>query len=211
MTLTDAAPTSSHPEETADLVRRILDRQPEAEAELVERFSRGVRFLLLQLTRDAARADDLHQETFLLTVQKVRAGELREPDKLAGFIRQTARNLFIAEYRQNAKNPKIHADQAPEPPDPAASPLSTLISRENADIVRQLLAELEPPRDREILFRFFIAEHSKEDICSDFALSSLHFNRVLHRARQRLKDLVTRYYKRQNLPGAQGAVSGGSR
>ncbi|MEM7349188.1 MAG: sigma-70 family RNA polymerase sigma factor [Acidobacteriota bacterium] len=200
--MTPLDPTS--PAAPAELVRRILAGEAQAEVEMVERFSRGVKFLLLELTRDPARADDLHQETFRLALEKVRDGELRDPDKLAAFIRQIARNLFIAEYRKGVKQPTVSgggADDVAPPPDPAPSPLARLLAKENATIVRRLLAELEPERDRQILFRFFIAEHRKEDICAAFDLSSLHFNRVLHRARGRLKDLVQRYHKRQRLPG----------
>ncbi len=48
----------------------------------------------------------------------------------------------------------------------------------------------ETDRDRQILYRFYIAEEDKERICADLDLSSLHFNRVLFRARQRFKDLL---------------------
>jgi RNA polymerase sigma-70 factor (ECF subfamily) len=138
----------------ADLAGRIAEGDPDAERAMVERYSRGVRFLLLELTRDPARADDLHQETFRLVLEKVRGGELREPEKLPAFIRQIARNLFIAEYRKKAKHPKVGGDEAVAiSPDPAPGPQQRLLDRENAAIVRRLLAELEPPRDREILLR----------------------------------------------------------
>lgn len=186
----------------ADLVERIRHGESEAEAAMITRYSRGVRFLLLNLTHDPSRADDLHQETFRLVVEKVRRGELREPEKLPAYIRQLARNLFIAEYRKAAKTPPMSPvdDEAASPPAPSPSPLTQLLHKERASIVRRLLAELKPERDRELLFRFFIAEHPKDEICADLDLSSLHFNRVLHRARQRLKDLLVRYHKRQNLP-----------
>ncbi len=199
-------PDSKPPASPAILVRRIRAGDREAEREMVERYSRGVTFLLLELTGRRDRADDLHQETFRLVLEKVRAGELREPNKLPAFIRQLARNLFIAEYRHQVKRRMVNDDEVlAASPDPAPGPLTRLLHKENAAIVRRLLAELEPRRDREILFRFFIAEHRKAEICADFGLSSLHFNRVLHRARQRLKDLVVRYHKRQSLPSDRGA------
>ncbi len=199
-------PELKPPEDPAELVRRIRAGERAAESEMVERYSRGVTFLLLDLTGDPARADDLHQETFRLVLEKVRAGELREPDKLAAFIRQLARNLFIGEYRQNVKRPVVSGDEAlAVSRDPAPGPQKRLLDKENAAIVRRLLAELEPRRDREILLRFFVAEHPKAEICADFELSSLHFNRVLHRARQRLKNLLVRYHKRHSLPASRAA------
>ena len=184
----------------APLVHRILAGDKTAEGEVFERYARGVRFLLLELTGDPSRADDLHQETFRLVLEKIHAGELREPDRLPAFIRSLARNLFIGEYRQKAKQPVVSNDElAAASPDRSPSPLARLLAKESAAIVRRLLQELEPPRDREILFRFFVAEHRKEEICNDFGLSSLHFNRVLHRARGRLKKLLVRHHKQQSL------------
>jgi RNA polymerase sigma-70 factor (ECF subfamily) len=188
--------------EPAELVRHILAGDPAAEREMVERYSQGVRFLLLQLTRDPAWADDLYQETFRLALEKVRGGELREPDKLPAFLSALARNLFLAQVRRSGKHPEVSGElerEDTEPRDRAPGPLTRLLDKEGAALVRRLLAELEPQRDREVLFRFFIAEHPKEVICADLGLSGLHFNRVLHRARQRLKGLIESHHKQQGL------------
>ena len=74
-----------------------------AESELVARFSRGLLLMLRRLVQNPALADDLHQETLALVIEKIRRGEVREPEKLAGFIRSTARNLFIADRRKEAR------------------------------------------------------------------------------------------------------------
>ena len=56
--------------------------------------------------------------------------------------------------------------------------------------VRCLLAELKPNRDREILFRFYIEEEEKDQICAELGLSADHFKRVLYRARRRFRKLL---------------------
>jgi hypothetical protein len=73
---------------------------------------------------------------------------------------------------------------------PGESPLGGLLARENAAVVRQVLHQLGNERDRQILLRFYIAEEDKDRISADYGLSSLQFNRVLHRARQRYKELL---------------------
>jgi RNA polymerase sigma-70 factor (ECF subfamily) len=175
----------------AALALRIQAGDAAAEAELVDRYSRGVHFLLLDLTRDPARADDLHQETFRLVLEKVRAGELREAEKLPGFIRQLAKNLFIAEYRKRARRGEMDDLESVSPPaDTAPDQLSRVLRQEDARLVRQLLAELHPERDRVVLFRFYLASEPKERICADLGLNDNLFNVILHRARQRFKALI---------------------
>ncbi|MEM7584224.1 MAG: sigma-70 family RNA polymerase sigma factor [Acidobacteriota bacterium] len=203
------APASQQQSSPADLVRRIQAGDAAAEEEVVTRYARGLSFMLLELAGDPARAEDLQQETFRLAIEKVRAGELREPDKLVAFLRSLGRNLFIAEYRRTAKQPLAGGEEAVAlSQDAAPSPLSRLLAKENASIVRRLLSQLEPPRDRELLFRFFVSEHPKDAICADLGLSSLHFNRVLHRARGRLKKLLVGYHKRGKLPMLSGQREG---
>jgi RNA polymerase sigma-70 factor (ECF subfamily) len=55
--------------------------------------------------------------------------------------------------------------------------------------VRKVLGELKSERDRQVLFRFYVAEEEKEKICASLGLTSLHFNRVLFRARERFREL----------------------
>lgn len=184
------------PDPSVELVRRIVSGDPAAEAELVQRFSRALSFLLKRLTRDGAAADDLYQETFRLVIEKVRGGELREAERLPGFVSSMARNLFLGSVRRTGRRQKWQGDaEATETaPDPAPGQLAKLLARERAAAVREMLAELKNDRDREILSRYYIADEPKEDICRDLDLTDLHFNRVLFRARQRYKDLFERRY-----------------
>lgn len=177
-----------------ELVHRIVSGEPEAEAELVQRFSRALSFLLRRLTRDEAAAEDLYQETFRLVIEKVRNGELREPERLPGFVSSMARNLFLGSVRRGSRRQQWHGDsEATETaPDPAPGQLANLLAKERAAAVRGVLAELRNDRDREILSRHYISGEDKEDICRGLELSGLHFNRVLFRARQRFKELYDR-------------------
>lgn len=182
------------PDPSVELVHRIVSGDPAAEAELVQRFSRALSFLLRRLTRDEAAAEDLYQETFRLVIEKVRGGELREAERLPGFVSSMARNLFLGSVRRSGRRQKWHGDaEATETaPDPAPGQLTKLLAQERAATVRHVLVELNNDRDREILSRYYIADEPKEDICRDLELSDLHFNRVLFRARQRYKELFER-------------------
>ena len=202
---------------TAELVERIQAGDRAAEAELIERFSHRLLVMLRHLAGDPALADDLHQETLSLVLQKIRGGELREPERLAGFIRSTARYLLIAHRRKHARfRPLDEAAEESGLPGPAARSEPTAVDRvvaeEEARLVRRLLSELRFDRDRRVLFRYYLADDSKEAICEDLGIDPERFNQILHRARQRLLELWTRAEKRQRLfrevRGMMGRIGG---
>jgi RNA polymerase sigma-70 factor, ECF subfamily len=172
------------------LVASIIAGQPGAEDELVRRYSRGVSVILRHACGDPSLVDDLYQDTFRICIDKIRRGELREPEKLSGFICNVARNLVIGHFRQASR---MAGGAAAAPPewlaDTAPGQLAQLLQKEKAAVVRQVLGELYSQRDRELLYRFYVAEEGKEQICTDLGLSSLHFNRVLYRARERFREL----------------------
>jgi RNA polymerase sigma-70 factor (ECF subfamily) len=180
---------------TTELVRRVEAGDRKAEEELIQRYSRGVTYLLRHLTRDPVLSDDLHQDTFRTVLERVRRGELEDPEKLAGFVHGTARNMARAERRKRLRrgltvSEENHQEQAPwEPADPSPNQETELQWRQEAELARQLLAELRSQRDREVLFRYCVAEQDKELICSTLGLSSLQFNVVLCRARKRFRKL----------------------
>lgn len=181
-------------EVAAELVRRIHQgkgRDAAAETELVRRYSRGLLYMLRRTAGDPALADDLHQETFRVVIERLRERGLEDPERLAGFLHRTAKNLFIGGYRKVVRRKtEGEVDGLEAVPDPAADPHQRAVREEESALVRRLIGELETDRDRQILYRFYIAEEDKERICADLDLSSLHFNRVLFRARQRFKDLL---------------------
>jgi len=185
-----------------DLVRRIQAGDSRAEAELVELYGEGVTFLLRRWTRDRDAADDLFQETFRLAIEKIRHGEVREPDRLPGFLRSLAKNLSTYHYRRAAQRTERETpiETTWEPPDPAAGQLGALLQQEKIEIVRRLLAELSVERDRQILLRFYLREEDKESIRQDLGLSSAEFNVVLFRARRRYRTLFE-----SAVAGAAGA------
>lgn len=173
-----------------NLVARIQAGDRRAEERVLELYGRGVAILLDRHTNGRPEAQDLYQDTFRLVLEKLRAGELREPAALPGFVVQIARSLAIEHYRKAARRKtETDSEAGAEAVAPHVSPLGELLDRENASLVRQVLEELANERDRQILLRFYIAEEDKDRIAADFDLTSLQFNRVLHRARQRYKEL----------------------
>jgi RNA polymerase sigma-70 factor (ECF subfamily) len=203
----DREPEAEEEAIAADLVRRIVAGETAAEGELVARYRRGLLYLLSRLGALPELADDLAQETFRIVIERLRHGGLADPAGLAPFLRGTARNLLIAERRKTARR-RTWGDsgELAQAVAPAASPLQSVLADEEAEMVRRLIGELPTDRDRELLMRFYVGEEDKETICADLGLDSLHFNRVLFRARQRFKELFERAQKRQG--GPKGTAKG---
>src|SRR4026207_1183499 len=74
----------------AELARRIAAaaraRDGAGEAELCRRFAPRIRFYGLRHLRNEAAAADLVQDVLLMILQKLRAREVREPERLPPFL-----------------------------------------------------------------------------------------------------------------------------
>jgi RNA polymerase sigma-70 factor, ECF subfamily len=176
---------------TRDLAERVHAGIPGAEAELCERYGRGLRFLLRRLGQSPEAAEDLAQETLVIVLERLRGRGLEDPAGLSAFIHGVARNLALSERRKFVRrrtetDSERLADTAAGPSDP----FQEAAEQEEASQVRRLIGELPVARDRQLLWRFYVGEEDKSTICRDLELDGSHFNRVLFRARQRFKELL---------------------
>jgi RNA polymerase sigma-70 factor (ECF subfamily) len=185
----------------ADLALRVHNRDASAEAEFFSRFRRGTMQIIVRVTGSFELAQDLSQETLMVTLNRLRSAPLDEPSKLAAFVAQTARNLAIAARRKERRRRtdsgggliEEHADQL------AQEDHSTQID-EAAVAIRALLKELHPTRDQEILLRHYLQEQDKETLCRELGIPEATFHVVLFRARQRfLKLLEKRGIRKMDL------------
>ncbi len=201
--LSDCA-TSSSPAPTSTLVARIQGGDRQAENSFVAEYSKGLLLLLRRLSNDLALAEDLHQETFRIVLEKIRAGELRDPEKLGAYLRGTARNLLLNERRKGARV-RLDGDGAslvdPDRGQLTAVPsqLRKVLRKEEARLVRDLLGEMRHERDRQILAHFYLSDRTKQEICQELGVDPVGFKKVLFRARERLRELWDRAQKRQRL------------
>lgn len=203
----------SEKEIAAELVARIGSGDPAAESAIVRRYGRGVLYFLRRKTGDPALADDLYQDTFRIALEKLRSGDLRNPEMLAAFLHGIAGNLVIGHYRREHGRATDANLAAIEKVAIDGDQFDSLSQAQIAKIVRRLLDEMTQPRDREILLRVFLDDQDKALVCAELGLDSLHFNRVLHRAKQRFKALLVQAERRERLriiPGGRtdSVVSG---
>jgi RNA polymerase sigma-70 factor (ECF subfamily) len=134
--------------ENERLVLAIVEGDLEAERELIQRFLRPVRVMLLSRSRNPDLASDLVQETMLEVLRALRRGVLREPAKLSGFVIAIARNVLNGHFRNAAQRPEsleLH-DNLPD----LSSGTNLVEDREREDLAMRAISSLEPV-DRQIL------------------------------------------------------------
>lgn len=180
------------PEQTCDLVKRIGSGDRAAESELVDRYARCIKLILLKRTGNAQLSNDLCQDTLLVALRKLRAGELRNPASLSAFIRQTAVNISIDHFRKEKRYVQQDNGTFSVHLSHRDNKWRDLDNRTTRIAIDKALDQLAVSRDREILRRFYLADEDKGTICMELELSSTHFDRVLYRARQRMRELINR-------------------
>ena len=175
-----------------ELSRRIRDGDVTAETELIRQFEPGLRVLLRRRTGgDHGLLQDLVQETLLIVIQRLRGAGIEEPEKLAAFAAQTARNLAIASLRKTERQKTDIDSAATERNADTARGVEGLAEDfEAAMAVRALLRELPQSRDSLMLKRFYLEDHDKEVICQEMQLSEAAFNQALSRARRRFRQIL---------------------
>ena len=175
-----------------ELSRRIRQGDVSAESELIRQFEPGLRVLLRRRTGgDSGLLQDLVQETLLVVIQRLRGTGIDDPQKLAAFAAQTARNLAIASLRKaERQRTDVDSEATERNADPSRSVEEMAGDAESALAVRALLRELPQPRDRLMLKRFYLEDHDKEVICQELDLTEAAFNQALSRARKRFRQIL---------------------
>jgi RNA polymerase sigma-70 factor, ECF subfamily len=188
----------------AELSRRIREGDASAESELIRRFEPGLRVLLRRRTGgDHGLLQDLVQETLLVLLQRLRGEGISDPQKLAAFAAQTARNLAIASLRKTERQrTDIDSEATERNADPGAGLEGQTAGAEAAVAVRKLISELPNSRDRLMLMRFYLDDHDRAAICRELKLNEAAFNQALSRARRRFRQILEdRGFAKSDLMG----------
>lgn len=171
------------------LARRVAEagRAPDsaAEAELYRRLAPRVRLYGLRHLRDRQAAADLAQQVLLMTLERLRAGEVREPEKIASFVLGASRMTVIEMRRGTRRREALletwsdatEAFEAPEPlvldPDRLAGCLGALSERE-----------------RSVVVLTFFADKPADEVGAELAISAGNVRVIRHRALARLRGCL---------------------
>jgi RNA polymerase sigma factor (sigma-70 family) len=133
--------------------------------------------------------DDKIHDTFLVVVNAIRNGELREPERLMGFVRTVARRMVAGhiDHLVHRRRDNVTIESGVVIPDRRTTPEQESIQREKVDLMLQVLGEMSA-RDRDVLTRFYLYEQSQEQICREMKLTATQFRLLKSRAKARFAE-----------------------
>lgn len=176
------------------LVAAIRTSSRAAENELVEIYRPRLLHAAVRLIREVDLAEDLANEALMIGLTHLREGKIGDPAKIGGYLFGIARNLARRHVRTAARE-VVTADpeiQAVQPVELTPTPEDHIDAARQASELQAALGALQPQRYRDILVRYYVRQEEKAVICDAMELSSLHFNRVLWRARKALAKTLER-------------------
>ncbi len=179
-------PGSSQKFPSVDWAGIVVQVQAGEEAgleQLYRVFSRGLRYFLVRQLGHQDFEDKLH-ETFLITARAIQNGDIRDPERLIGFIHTVARRQ-VARYIEeqvNARKREVDTISGVYVVDRSQDPEQEAILRNRTEIMKKALATLKP-RDREVLVRFYLREQRPEQICQEMNLTETQFRLIKSRAK----------------------------
>jgi RNA polymerase sigma factor (sigma-70 family) len=181
------------------LVQQIQRGDADGMEQLYRIFGRGIRFYLCRQLGPQELEDRFH-DTFVIVVQAIQRGELREPDRLMGFVRTIVRRQVAAHIDDavHRRREEIEIDNGARLATPAGDPEETAIRQQRKDLMVRVLQRM-GSRDREILTRFYLHEQTQEQICEEMSLTETQFRLLKSRAKARFGDMGKRKLQHKAL------------
>jgi RNA polymerase sigma factor (sigma-70 family) len=186
------------------MVARIQAGDPSGMEDLYGILTTGIRFFICRQLGPQDLDDKVH-DAFLIIAQSIRRGDLREPERLMGYVRTVVRRQvagYIGEAVDARRN-LVDADQGAILRDRKPDPERAAIEDQNNELAMRVLNTL-PQRDREVLVRFYLQEQSPRQICRDMNLTATQFRLTKSRAKARFTELGQARFSRRRGFSANG-------
>ncbi len=157
--------------------------------QLYKLFSRGIRYYLCRQLGPQELEDKVH-DTFLIVVNAIKRGDLREPERLMGFVRTVVRRQ-VAAYIESAvhtRREQTDLESGIAVADRKQNPEQEAMIKEKAALMQSALQSLSK-RDRDILVRFYLKEQTQEQICAEMDLTETQFRLLKSRAKAKFGEI----------------------
>jgi RNA polymerase sigma factor (sigma-70 family) len=168
----------------AELVREAIAGQRAAAGEIYDRYAPMVRAIAGEGMFSECERDEVIQEIFLRVLTHLR--KLREPDHLAGWIVQIARNQ-VSDFQRRIISVRQREGPAEQDPIDQRSP----VPDDEHQRVHAAIAQLDENERLAVQF-FYLCEQSAEVARQSLGLSPSGFYKTIVKARSRLRTLLTK-------------------
>jgi RNA polymerase sigma factor (sigma-70 family) len=156
--------------ETTNLVARIHYGDREAEQIVLQEYQRAILRIATVRTRDPETGKDLCQEILIAVLKALRAGGLREEEKLSAFIHGVARNVINNYFRCRVRRAE---EDLSDVEDRLADPVDAVERFENEE--RRLLFRKELARcsmmDQKILLLSLVDGKALTEVADEMGIS----------------------------------------
>lgn len=169
-------------------VDRLRNGDFRTQEHFVAYFSELIQLKLRSRLHSPQAIEDVRQETFTRVFTALRAGKIRQPDRLGAFVNSMCNNVLLEHYRSSSRDSSLDEEESPDLPASGVDIFGTVASRQMGEKVREILEEL-PERDRRLLREIFLEERDKDDVCRDFGVDRDYLRVLLHRAKQSFKSI----------------------
>jgi RNA polymerase sigma-70 factor (ECF subfamily) len=173
----------------AALARRIAVSAPgearDEEAQLYRLLAPRVRRYGLRHLRDPHAAADLMQHVMTLTIEQLRAGRVREPDRVLSFVLGTCRMTVMDQRRTESRRADLLERYADDLPAATASTAPRLDHQRVADCLERL-----PERERSVLVLTFYDEQPSDAVAAQLGVSAGNVRVLRHRGIDKLRRCV---------------------
>jgi RNA polymerase sigma-70 factor (ECF subfamily) len=168
----------------ADLALEIAGGHADAESELCRRMAPRIHLYGLRHLRSSSAADDLVQQVLMTVLEALRAGRLRDTDKVAHFVMGTCRMTVLDQRRGAQRQMRLLAafgavlvPVAPSGPSIDGDRLTRCV---------QALNE----RERSVVVMTFYDEQTSREAATALGLSEANVRVIRHRAIKQLQTCI---------------------
>jgi RNA polymerase sigma-70 factor, ECF subfamily len=183
----------------SSLAARIAAGDRIAENEIVVHFAPRIRAMAVVRTRDPDLARDLTQDTLLAVLQAMRKGQVRDGDRIEGFVAGVTRNVINNYRRRSLRHPESPLDEDT----PAIAVDDDRDGPERRRLMARALAEL-TPADRQILLLTLVEGLKPGEIAHKIGVSADVARTRKSRALKRILEAIDARLRARSRNAAGG-------
>lgn len=158
---------------------------PDAEEQLYRLLAPRVRRYGLRHLRDPHAAADLVQDVMTLTIEHLRTGRVREPQRVLSYVLGTCRMRVLDGRRTEQRRQDLLQRYGDDLPAATGSVAPRLDHERVADCLERL-----PERERSVLVLTFYDDQPSESVAQQLGLSAGNVRVIRHRGIDRLRRCV---------------------